>query len=87
MKMISVREAQVKWMNAPKSSRLSSLRLLTFKKDRSVCLKKENGQFLLVEDGYLHQEIELPADGYKKLLKQAFAREFPRSSRLYIQEN
>lgn len=86
MKLIPLRQAQVLWMNAPKNKKLESLSLYTFKKDRFVKLEKRDGTLLLSEKGYVNQETALGGKDDKKLLKEAFAREFPRSTRIYVQQ-
>lgn len=86
MKLVPLRQAQVRYMNFMGQKQADCLKLLTYKKDRSVMLRKEQGQWMLEESGYKNQKV--PVDNTsKKLLKEAFAREFPRSTRLYMQEN
>lgn len=86
MKLVSLRQANTKWMNALRAKNFESIILYTFKKDRSIRLEKTDEGFVLSEAGYLNQKVLLdPADA-KKQLKDAFAREFPRSSRIYMQE-
>ena len=87
MKLISVREASTKWMNALKNRQLGTLRLYTFKKDRYVQIEKIGDCCRLSEAGYLTRNVELDPANAKKELKEAFAREFPRSTRLYIHED
>lgn len=86
MKMIPVRQAQTKWMNALKKNPFIPITLYTFKKDRYVSLQKTENQYYLIESGYIHEKTALEPDKARKLLKSAFDREFPRSSRLYIEE-
>lgn len=86
MKLVPLRQAQVRYMNFMRQSQKDTLRLLTFKKDRSLTIKKEAGKWLLEESGFVHETILLDNHA-RKQLKQAFAREFPRSSRLYMQED
>lgn len=87
MKLIPLRQAQVVWMNALRAKNLTSLTLYTFKKDRSVRIENKDGRMILQEKGYLNQETELSGKEDKKLLKEAFNREFPRSTRIYLQQN
>ncbi len=86
MKMIPLRQAQVKYMNAPKAKNFTGLKLLTFKKDRFVAIIPKEDGLHLIESGYLNQDILLDAKEFKKQMKDAFNREFPRSSRLYLDE-
>ncbi len=85
MKPISVREASQKWTNCMRQKNFESMRLYTHKKDRYVEVRKQGDEWILSESGYLHQEILLDPKTAKKQLKEAFVREFPRSSMLYIQ--
>lgn len=86
MKLIPLRQAQLKWMNSTKQKNFVAIKLLTFKKDRSVQIRKTEEGYVLCEQGYLDQTILLDEKNAKKQLKDAFSREFPRSTRLYIQE-
>ncbi|UNT95753.1 hypothetical protein [Allobaculum mucilyticum] len=86
MKLIPLRQAQTMWMNALRAKPFTSLTLYTFKKDRSVSLEQKEGKLILHENGYIHQDIELDGSKDKKLLKEAFSREFPRSTRLYLSQ-
>lgn len=86
MKRIPLRQAQVKWLAALRQPELESITLWTFKKDRWVKLEREGDSLLLTESGFQNTRQELTAAGAKKQLKEAFAREFPRSTQLYIQE-
>lgn len=66
---------------------LKSLTLATFKKDRSLTLERDGEGWLLVEDGFEKSRLS-PAAGAagKRLLKEAFKREFPRSANAYLAE-
>lgn len=86
MKLIPLRQAQVVWMNASKNRKLASLMLYTFKKDRWIKLENREEGLVLCEKGYRDQETVLDGKEDKKLLKEAFAREFPRSTRIYLQQ-
>lgn len=91
MKLIPIKQAQAKLLNATADKNLQMIALSTFKKDRSITLQREQkeGQsgWLLIEDGFerLRTELEPGANG-KRLVKEAFKREFPRSTRAYITE-
>lgn len=88
MRLMPVKQAQARFMGALGDASLSSIALLTFKKDRSVALERDAaGAWELVEDGFERARIPLPADGAgKRLVKDAFKREFPRSNKLYLTE-
>lgn len=86
MKRISLRQAQVKWLSAPRRSDLESITLWTFKKDRWIRLEHRKAEWILIESGFENSQTILDPKSAKKALKEAFAREFPRSTQLYIQE-
>lgn len=85
MRLIPLRQAQTSLMNAPKNKNLKSMELLTFKKDRGLKIERRNDGLFLVESGYLVQEVDLDKESApKKILKDAFKREFPRSNQVYF---
>lgn len=87
MKLMPIKQAQAKWLNALADKGLRSLTLSTFKKDRSVALEREGDGWMLAEDGFVHVRTPLPAGpAAKRLAKEAFKREFPRSTRAYVTE-
>lgn len=85
MKPISIREASQKWMNCLRQKNFESMRLYTYKKDRFIEVTRKGDVFVLTESGFLHQVITLDPNTAKKQLKEAFGREFPRSTMLYLQ--
>lgn len=87
MKLVPVKQAQAKLFNAPADKGLKSLTLATFKKDRSLILKRDGDGWSLVEDGFEKRHFPLPPGAAgKRLLKEAFKREFPRSANAYLAE-
>lgn len=89
MKLVPVKQAQAKLFNARADKGLQSLTLLTFKKDRSLTLRRDEGGegWTLAEDGFLTESTAVPAGAAgKRLLKDAFNREFPRSANAYLAE-
>ncbi len=86
MKLVPLRQAQVKYMNCLKAKNFTGLKLLTFKKDRFVQVEPREDGLHLIESGYLNQDVVLDPKDAKKILKDAFNREFPRSTRLYLDE-
>lgn len=86
MKRIPLRQAQVKWLAAMRRADLVSITLWTFKKDRWVKLEQTGGEWVLTESGFVNSQTTLVTASAKKALKEPFAREFPRSTQLYIQE-
>lgn len=87
MKLMPIKQAQAKLFNAASDKRLQAISLCTFKKDRSVAMQREGDGWVLIERGFEAQRTPLPAgpEG-KRLVKEAFKREFPRSTRAYIEE-
>ena len=66
---------------------LKSLTLATFKKDRSLTLERDGEGWMLIEDGFEKDRSPLPPGAAgKRLLKDAFKREFPRSANAYLTE-
>lgn len=87
MKLMPIKQAQAKLFNAPSDKALKEISLSTFKKDRTVTLRHIGETWLLIEDGFESNETALtqgPAS--KRLIKEAFNREFPRSTRAYVSE-
>lgn len=87
MKLVPLKQAQAKLLNAAADRSLASLTLATFKKDRSLSLRREGGGWVLDEQGFESAVIPLPAGpAGKRLVKEAFKREFPRSNKIYLSE-
>lgn len=87
MKLVPVKQAQAKFFNAPADKGLKSLTLATFKKDRSLTLERDGEGWMLIEDGFEKDRSPLsPGAAGKRLLKDAFKREFPRSANAYLTE-
>ena len=59
------------------------LELLTWKKDRSLLLVKQNeNEVLVYERGFVEEEFRVKFSKLKKLLKTLLKREFPRSHKI-----
>ena len=87
MKLVPVKQAQAKLFNAPADKALNSLTQATNKIDRSLTLERDRAGSLLVEDGFEKSRSPLPPGAAgKRLLKEAFKREFPRSANAYLAE-
>lgn len=87
MKLIPIKQAQAKLANATADKGLASITLHTFKKDRSLTLRREGDGWLLDERGFEESSTLLPSGSAgKRMLKEAFKREFPRSTRAYVAE-
>ena len=87
MKLVPVKQAQAKILNAMADRSVSVLTLATFKKDRFLTLRRVGDDWQLEEQGYTNAAMPLsPNAAGKRLIKEAFKREFPRSSKLYLTE-
>lgn len=65
----------------------SGLELLTYKRDRSVHIVKNNDNaFTITESGFQENTFSSDLKGMKKLLKTLLKREFPRSNKVRMQE-
>lgn len=87
MKLMPIKQAQAKLANATADKGLRSIRLSTFKKDRSLTLRREGDGWVLDESGFEESTSPLPSGPVgKRMVKEAFKREFPRSTRAYVAE-
>ena len=61
------------------------LDLRTYKRNRSVIIvKKCEDNFLVIEDGYQHEQFLVQRGKIKKLLKNLLKKEFPRSRKVRL---
>lgn len=87
MKLVPIKQAQAKFFNALADKNLRALTLSTFKKDRSLTIERQEDGWTLTESGFQNCSQPVPAGaGGKRLLKEAFKREFPRSANAYLAE-
>lgn len=86
MKLMPIKQAQAKFFNATSDKGLQAITLYTFKKDRSVTLEREENGWVLIENGFENDRVALISPKDKRLVKEAFKREFPRSTRAYVSE-
>ena len=87
MKQVPVKQDQAKLLNATAEEGRQTSTLAQFKKDRSLTLERDGEGWLLVEDGFEKSRSPLPPGAAgKRLLKEAFKREFPRSANAYLAE-
>lgn len=87
MKLVPLKQAQAKLLNAMADQRIRSLTLTTFKKDRSITLRHGEGGWELEEQGFASAVTPLVTGPVgKRFIKEAFKREFPRSNKLYLSE-
>lgn len=86
MKLMPIKQAQAKFFNATSDKSLQAITLYTFKKDRSVTLEREEEGWMLIESGFENDRVAITSPKDKRLVKEAFKREFPRSTRAYVSE-
>lgn len=70
-----------------KMSADASIKILTYKKDRSITIEKHSEQFSVIENGY--RKIvwsDLDEHEVLKRLKKLQKIEFPRSNKLYLEK-
>lgn len=64
------------------------VKLLTFKKDRSVAVRAREGSVRLEEEGFEDTLLVLEAGpAAKRAVREAIGREFPRSNKVYLSPN
>ncbi|XCB29326.1 hypothetical protein RQN30_08755 [Arcanobacterium hippocoleae] len=87
MKLLPLKQAQQTLITAVQRRHDTKVTLLTWKRDRSVSIVIQGGTIHLREDGYENRDITLSSctDSLKRELKDACAREFPRSHQVYVQ--
>ena len=62
-----------------------ALDLRTYKRNRSVIIRRENEDlFLVVENGFYRDRFTVPGDKIKKTLKKMLKKEFPRSRKVRV---
>lgn len=93
MKLMPIKQAQAKLMNALSDKTLKAITLHTFKKDRSITLRRHENDgdglttWTLIEQGFEANQVPITTGSKdKRLIKEAFKREFPRSTRAYVSE-
>lgn len=86
MKRLSLKQAEAQAFNIRPGATAVEMRVLTFKRDRGVRLLVGPDGYRLEEHGYVDRTEQ--ADGhaaFKKAVKEAFHREFPRSHEVYVE--
>ncbi len=61
-----------------------SVLLQPYKKDRSICVIRQNEGFQVLECGFARREFVVAAGKVKKLLKVLIRKEFPRSNKIWL---
>ncbi|MBI9079500.1 MAG: hypothetical protein JEY79_07145 [Pseudodesulfovibrio sp.] len=65
----------------------SGIDLRTFKRDRSVIIRRNDEDvFTVTENGFLSETFTTGINGMRKLLKMLLKREFPRSNKIRVYE-
>ena len=85
MKLIALRQAVTLAMNCRISKGSSVMEFLTFKRDRGLEVRTSSTGFTIKEHGFEASEQSFSSHTeFKKALKEAFKREFPRSHEVYF---
>ncbi|MCF8086300.1 MAG: hypothetical protein K9J48_05345 [Desulfohalobiaceae bacterium] len=64
-----------------------ALDLRTYKRNRSVIIRKQDeDSFLFLENGFYQDRLTVPGDKVKKTLKKMLRKEFPRSRKVRVYE-
>ncbi|OIQ49266.1 hypothetical protein BerOc1_01191 [Pseudodesulfovibrio hydrargyri] len=62
-----------------------ALDLRTYKRNRSVLIRRTGTDaFAVTEDGFHQEDFSVPLSGLKKLLRTLLKREFPRSTKIRV---
>ena len=85
MKMLSLKQAETQALNCRTANGTVEMEFLTFKRDRGVKVAVTPTSYNMEEHGYRNEssEFALHAD-FKRAVKDAFKREFPRSHQVYF---
>lgn len=87
MKAMPLKQAEARLYSIAQRRRNASIKVLTWKQDRSVEVEYRDDVIYLREQGYHNVELQFdsPHD-MKHALKDACDREFPRSARVHVVE-
>lgn len=88
MRTIPIKQAKAIIKQLLKAKTDQEVTLLTRKKDRSLTIAVQAGQFTLTEQGYVNASQSFKSDDstIRHEVAAAFKREFPRSHQLYINQ-
>lgn len=87
MKTMPLKQAQARLYAIAQGKKDAELTLLTWKQDRTVEVERQQDTVFLRESGFQTSELTFSsASDMKHALKDAIAREFPRSHRVYVRE-
>ena len=62
------------------------LTIKSFKKDRTVTVKKFGGEFNIIEEGFRNQNFTVDEKSLKKTMKDIIDLEYPRSHKVMVSE-
>lgn len=62
------------------------LTIKSFKKDRTVTVKKFGGEFNIIEEGFRNQNLTIDEKSLKKTMKDIIDLEYPRSHKVMVSE-
>lgn len=87
MKAMPLKQAQAQLYAVAQRQRPAKFTAYTWKQDRSVSVEYRDGVVTLREQGYENAELTFAtAHDMKHALKEAYAREFPRSNKVKVSE-
>lgn len=84
--MLHISQLVMKTLLALKKCEIGDQILIrTYKKDRSIVIKKEKDAFQIIEKGFHHQTYEnISLEELPKLLRSLKEKEFPRSNQIWF---
>ncbi|ARD84469.1 hypothetical protein [Ferroplasma acidiphilum] len=62
------------------------LTIKSFKKDRIVTVKKLEGRFNIIEEGFRNENFTVDEKDLKKIMKEIIELEYPRSHKVMVSE-
>lgn len=87
MKSMPLKQAEARLYSVAQGKANAKATVLTWKSDRSVEVERSGDTITLRETGFVDSEATFfQARDMKRSLKDACAREFPRSNRVHIEE-
>lgn len=87
MKLVPMKQGVARALALCGKGARGGIELRTFKKDRGLKVTAGEGTVRLEEDGFLDEVVEVASGtDAKRAVREAVAREFPRSNKLYVQE-
>lgn len=85
MRLVPIKQGVATMLGLCAKGAEGTVRLLTFKKDRSVAVSAHEGSVHLEEEGFERVSAVFDAGpAAKKGVREAIQREFPRSNKVYL---